>query len=58
MNDNYYDNLIKRRIAEALRNQRSEEQLDLATLEEWVAADRERRRLKNRIKRFFSWLFK
>lgn len=58
MDDKYYDELIKQRIGEALRNQSHQERLDLAQLEEWVAADRERRRLKNRIKRFFSWLFK
>lgn len=54
----YYDNLIKQRIGEALRNQSCHERLNLVQLEEWVAEDRERRRLKNRIKRFFSGLFK
>ena len=56
MNDDYYDNLIKQRIGEALRNQSYKERLDLAQLEEWVAADRERRKLKNRLKRFFEWI--
>lgn len=58
MNDKYYDDLIKQRIGEALRNQSRKERLDFAQLEEWVTADRERRKLKNRIKRFFYWLFK
>lgn len=51
MDDKYYDDLIKQRIGEALRNQSCKERLDLAQLEEWVAEDRERRKLKNRIKR-------
>lgn len=51
MDDKYYDDLIKQRIGEALRNQSHKERLDLAQLEEWVAEDRERRKLKNRIKR-------
>lgn len=56
MNDDYYDELIKQRIGEALRNQSRKERLDLAQLEEWVAADRERRRLKNRMKRLLKRL--
>ena len=56
--NDYYDDLIKQRIGEALRNQSHKEKLDLATLEQWVAEDKERRRLKNRLKRFFDWLFK
>lgn len=47
----YYDNLIKQRIGEALRNQSRKEKLDIKLLEEWVKEDRERRRLINRIKR-------
>ena len=58
MDDKYYDELIKQRIGEALRNQSPKERLDLSTLERWVAEDRERRKLKNRIKRFWGWLFK
>lgn len=59
MNDEeYYNQLIKQRIGEALRNQSKEERLDLATLESWVVADREKRKIKNRIKRIFCWLFK
>lgn len=50
-NEEYYNELIKQRIGEALRNQSCKERLDLAQLEEWVAEDRERRKLKNRIKR-------
>lgn len=49
--EEYYNDLIKQRIGEALRNQSCKERLDLAQLEEWVAEDRERRKLKNRIKR-------
>lgn len=49
--DTYYDELIKKRIGEALRKQSQEERLDFATLEAWVEADRERRKLKNRTKR-------
>lgn len=56
MDDKYYDELIRQRIGEALMNQSRKERLDLAQLEEWVAADRERRRLKNRIKSFFEWI--
>lgn len=44
--DSYYDALIKQRIGEALRNQSRKERLDLAQLEEWVEADRQRRRAK------------
>lgn len=51
MDDKDYDELIKQRIGEALRNQSRHEKLDLAQLEEWVAADWERRKLKNRLKR-------
>ncbi len=58
MDDRQYDDLIKQRIGEAIREQVPEDRIDFTQLEEWVAADRERRRLKNRIKRFFSWLFK
>lgn len=47
----YYDNLIKQRIGEALRNQSRKEKLDIKLLEEWVKEDRERRRLVNRIKK-------
>ena len=36
----YYDELIKQRIGEALRNQSRQERLDLATLERWVAEDK------------------
>ena len=58
MDDKYYDDLIKQRIGEALRNQSRKERLDLAQLEQWVAEDRERRKLKNRIKRLFERLVK
>lgn len=51
--DNDYDELIKQRIGEALRNQSAKTRLDLETLEQWVKEDKERRRLTNRIKRFF-----
>lgn len=44
--DSYYDALIKQRIGEALRNQSKKERLDLAQLEAWVEADRQRRRAK------------
>lgn len=44
--DSYYDALIKQRIGEALRNQSRKERLDLAQLEAWVEADRQRRRAK------------
>lgn len=50
--DAYYDRLIKQRIGEALRNQSKEERLDMATLEAWVEADRQKR--KARIKRGIS----
>lgn len=50
--DAYYDQLIKQRIGEALRNQSKEERLDMATLEAWVEADRQKRRA--RIKRGVS----
>lgn len=51
MDDKYYDDLIKQRIGEALRNQSRKEKLDIKLLEEWVKEDRERRRLINRFKR-------
>lgn len=51
MDDKYYDELIKQRIGEALRNQSRKEKLDIKLLEKWVEEDRERRRLINRIKR-------
>lgn len=35
--EEYYDELIGRRIGEALRNQSKKERLDLETLEEWAA---------------------
>ena len=54
MNDDYYDELIKQRIGEALRNQSRKEKLDIKLLEEWVKEDRERRRLINRIKRIYK----
>ena len=44
--DSYYDELIKQRIGEALRNQSRKERLDLAQLEAWVEADRQKRRAK------------
>lgn len=44
--DSYYDELIKQRIGEALRNQSRKERLDLAQLEAWVEEDRQRRRAK------------
>lgn len=53
----YYDELIKQRIGEALRNEAmkaNHERLDLETLERWVREDKERRRLKNRIKRLLN----
>ena len=53
MDDKYYDELIKQRIAEALKNQSRKERLDRRELESWVEADKERRRLKNRIKRIY-----
>lgn len=56
MNEVEYDELLKKRIGEALRNQRNEEKLDLATLEQWVEEDRQRRKLKNRLKRMFGFL--
>lgn len=54
MNDDYYDNLIKQRIGEALRNQSRKEKLDIKLLEEWVREDKERRRPINRVKRLLS----
>lgn len=51
-NNDHYDELIKQRIGEALRNQSKKERLDLETLEQWVREDKERRRLINRLKRF------
>lgn len=54
----YYDNLIKQRIGEALRNQSRKEKLDIKLLEEWVKEDMERRRLINRIKRILIKLKK
>lgn len=56
MNEVEYDELLKKRIGEALRNQRNEEKLNLATLEQWVEEDRQRRKLKNRLKRMFGFL--
>lgn len=56
MNEVEYDELLKKRIGEALRNQRNEEKLDLATLEQWVEEDRQRRKLKNRLKRMLGFL--
>ena len=56
MNEVEYDELLKKRIGAALRNQRNEEKLDLATLEQWVEEDRQRRNLKNRLKRMFGFL--
>lgn len=50
----YYDNLIKQRIGEALRNQSRKEKLDIKLLEEWVKEDRERRKLINRLKRIYK----
>lgn len=57
MNDNKvdYDQLIKERISIALKNQHSEEKLDLNTLKEWVEQDRINRKLKNRIIRFLKF---
>lgn len=52
--DEYYDELIKRRIGEALRNQSRKEKLDIKLLEEWVREDKERRRPINRVKRLLS----
>ena len=56
--EEFYDELIKQRIAEALKNQSSKERLDLETLERWVAKDKERRKLKNRVKRLWGLIFK
>lgn len=56
MNEVEYDELLKKRIGEALRSQRNEEKLNLATLEQWVEEDRQRRKLKNRLKRMFGFL--
>lgn len=50
-NNTYYDDLIKKRIGEALRKQSKKESLDLETLEKWVRDDKERRRPINRVKR-------
>lgn len=50
--DSYYDELIKQRIGEALRNQSHKERLDLAQLEAWVEADRQRK-LRYRLMKFF-----
>lgn len=52
--NDYYDELIKQRIAEALKNQSRKERLDRRELESWVEADKERRKLKNRIKRLYT----
>lgn len=54
MDDKYYDELIKQRIGEALRNQSRKEKLDIKLLEEWVKEDRERRKLINRLKRIYK----
>lgn len=54
MDDKYYDDLIKQRIGEALRNQSRKEKLDIKLLEEWVKEDRERRKLINRLKRIYK----
>lgn len=54
--EEYYNDLIKQRIGEALRNQSCKERLDLAQLEEWVEEDRRRRKLKNRVKRIVNRL--
>lgn len=51
MNDDYYDELIKQRIGEALRNQSRKEKLDIKLLEKWVEEERERRRPLNRMKK-------
>ena len=55
--DSYYDALIKQRIGEALRNQSKKERLDLAQLEAWVEADRQRRRAKSKTSACHSKLF-
>lgn len=53
MDDKYYDDLIKQRIGEALRNQSRKEKLDIMLLEKWVEEDKERRKLINRIKKIW-----
>lgn len=53
MNDNYYDQMIRERIARALKNQSREERLDLATLEQWVK-EAEEKKLINRIRRWLG----
>lgn len=55
-NEEYYNDLIKQRIGDALRNQSHKERLDLAQLEEWVEEDKRRRKLKNRVKRIVNRL--
>lgn len=55
--NDYYDELIKQRIGEALRNQSHKERLDLAQLEAWVEADRQRK-LRYRVKKFMQNMVK